>query len=127
MRTIALLTTSLLAVGLIFAGCGGDDEITTTSSTSTTTSSTTAATGTTGAAGDLTAQANQICAAAEDEARAAVEGLPQGTENAAVVDALAPVYQGILESIAALPGAQEDEAVTSFLEAAQRGPRGTRG
>ncbi len=117
-RAISITFASLLAAGLIAAGCGGDDE-TTTSSTISTTSSTTVPTGTTGAGGDVVAEANEICKAANDEAEAVVQGLPEDADSAEIVGALAPIYQGILDGIEALPGATDDEGIANFLDVAQ--------
>lgn len=114
------LIVALCATGLVFlAGCGGDDDEATTSSTTSTTTPATGTTGATGPGGDVVAQANEICRAANKEAEEIVSTLPADADSAAIIDALAPIYQDILDGISALPGASDDDGIANFLEVAQ--------
>ena len=122
-RLLKLL--AVIAVGAAFgaAGCGGDDE---------TTSATTTAVGATGEAGvpvsddEFVTEANAICAAGNGEIDTAAEelftaGEPTDAElDQFANDVLVPSIEGQIEAIGALtPPDEIADEVTTFLEDAE--------
>lgn len=120
----------LLTFGLLAAGCGGDDETT----SSTTTAEATGASGASGASGeagatgllpaDFAAEANAICKAGDAELDKAFSGLGQNPTNSQIedlaTDEFVPNVQGQIDGIRALgePDEGADE-LTTFLDDAQ--------
>lgn len=115
----------LLAAAVTVAACGGDDETTTT---------TPGATGATGASGDtlttqqFISQADEICAAGDQEIATAGQAefgnqTPQGQELENFVDeVVVPSIQQQHDQIAALPAPEgEEESVDELLTALQQG------
>ncbi len=124
-KRILIFVVPILAVGLIAAGCGGDDDETTSSTTSTTTGAS-GATGATGAGGDsdVVAQVNALCKSTDKDINAAFRdnlgsGEPSPDELDAAAKAVAPVINDALDQMRAVDGAEDDEGVSAFIDAAQ--------
>ena len=110
---------------MVAAGCGGDDETTSTSTTA-------GATGTTGAAGasltheQFVAQADAICVAGDKTIETAAQALGQSPTEAvleqAVTDSVVPALQQQHDAIAALPAPEGEETqVDDLLSNLQEG------
>ena len=124
-KTAAVLLIAVASTALVAAGCGGDDEETT---TSTSTTSTTAATGATGAAGPESAVAtevNEICKDTNKEIDSAFEsafsagGEPSSQDLQKAADAVVPVINDVLDQMRAVDGAEDDPGVSNFIDTAQ--------
>ncbi len=119
----------LLTLGLLAAGCGGDDETTSSTTTEATgASGASGASGESGAAGilpaDFAAEADAICKDAEPDLEAAFGNLGQGKPSAGALDdavsALVASIQGQIDDIRALGAPEEGaEELTQFLDDAE--------
>jgi hypothetical protein len=123
LRNRALILFSLLAAGLalVVAGCGGDDE----------TSTSTSIVGATGTGGvtltkeEFLAQANSICKQGSKAIDQAAEGLfsgqqPTDAEIEQFAQILVPGIQAQIDAVRALPAPEGDEeTITTFLDESQ--------
>ena len=123
-KRLPFVLAAVLAAALIAAGCGDDDE-----TTSSTTSSTGAsgASGATGAGGDsdVVAQVNQTCEETDKEIDDAFEqNIPSGEPSPADLEkaakAVVPVINDALDQMRAVDGAEDDPGVSAFIDAAQK-------
>jgi hypothetical protein len=126
---VGLLAT-VLAVGLIAAGCGGDDDEDTAAMTTTETG----ATGATGAAGgeplsksEFIKQADQICRQGDQQIQQAGQELGPGSPSEEELEQFAaetvvPNIQEQIDGIRQLtPPKGDEEEVNAILDAAQEG------
>ena len=117
-RTSILLAGLAIAAGLVFAGCGGDDETTTPVGAS-------GATGVSGAPlskSEFITQADAICKAGNKEIEAVaadVQGEPTGAELEQIVnETIVPEIQGEIDSISLLTPPEGDEEEIAAISAA---------
>jgi hypothetical protein len=121
-RYLSMFAVAAATAALGMAGCGGDDETTT---TDTGASEATEAPGVALSADDFVQQGNAICRAGNQELDAAAETLLSGEPSDAdveayVTDTLVPSIQGQVDAIRALPAPEELSGdVETFLDDAQ--------
>ena len=123
MRKLICVLAACMAVGLIAAGCGGDDETTTTSAGAS------GASGATGEQGALTKaaflkQGNAICAKGNKELDSAFNSLgknaSQADQEKVVTDTVVPNIQGQIDDIDAFTPPKGDEGeVQSIVDSAE--------
>jgi hypothetical protein len=123
MRARNLFAAVAVAGGLAFAGCGGDDDESTTTS-----EGASGASGVLGAAAltedEFATQGNEICSAGDKDLDAAGQALGENPSqddlDAYVTDTLVPGIQAQIDAIRALPAPEATSSdVETFLDDAQ--------